>query len=191
MSSKTPFLRSSGLCFHVYNHSVSQTPLFFQQQNYTYFLKRMADYLDPAALTLIAYTLMPNHYHMILRQEKPYAIAQFIKGVCDGYAKAINVWARRKGHLFSGRYKINHVDTTDYLLDLSGYIHLNPVRGELVRFPNEWAFSSCREYCGLRKSDFLVTRPVLQLLSGGERYIDFLNSYGTAGRERIRRYLVP
>jgi putative transposase len=191
MSSKTPYLRSSGLFFHVYNRSVSHTPLFFQQQNYTYFLKRMVEHLNPAALILIAYALMPNHYHMILRQEKPYAIPHFIKAVCDGYAKAINAWARRRGHLFSERYKIKLVDTTDYLLDLSGYIHLNPVRGELVRSPNEWAFSSCREYCGLRNSDFLATSAVFSLLGKGVRYIDFLNTYGTPEQERIRRYLVP
>lgn len=191
MSIKTSFLRSSGLFFHVYNHSVSHTPLFFQQQNYTYFLKRIAEHLNPAALILVAYTLMPNHYHMILRQEQPYAIPRFIKAVCDGYAKAINVWARRRGHLFSDRYKIKLVDTTDYLLELSGYIHLNPVRKELVCSPNEWVFSSCRDYCGLRNSDFLTTSPVESLLGEGMRYADFLNSYGTSEQERIRRYLAP
>ena len=133
MSIKTQYLQSVGEYFHVYNRGVNRERIFFEERNYTYFLRRMRESVESSAVTVIAYCLMPNHFHLLLRQEEQYALSDFMKGVCDGYAKAINNARKRSGHLFEGKYKLKHVTDEKYLIHITRYIHMNPVRAQLVR----------------------------------------------------------
>jgi hypothetical protein len=79
------------------------------------------------------------------------------------YTKAVNHRYNRVGPLFQGAFQAKHIESTAYLWQLAGYIHLNPVEAGLARLPEDWNYSSCRAYQGLEVSPLLPIDPVIDL----------------------------
>ena len=140
----------TGNFYHVYNRGNNRQIIFFERENYIYFLRLIREHLIKNSVDIIAYCLMPNHYHLLvyLRDE---TLSDAMKSLSLSYTKAINKRFNRSGVLFQGRFQSIHISQTDYLVNLSQYIHLNPVKASLVKQPEEWEFSSYLEYAGLRK----------------------------------------
>jgi REP element-mobilizing transposase RayT len=91
---------------------------------------------------------MPNHYHFLLEiSSEDFSIA--MQKFSISYVKSINKRYNRTGSLFEGAFQARRIDRNEYLLHLSRYIHLNPVLAGLVRHPEDWVYSSYREYIGL------------------------------------------
>ena len=174
MSRKSIYLGTSDEFFHVYNRGANREPLFFSHRNYLYFLKRIREALPLFAVSLHTLCLMPNHFHLLLNQGQPYAVARFMKRLCDGYAKAVNRELGRKGHLFEERYKMELVRDNEGLVAVSAYIHRNPVAARLVDSPLEWPYSSCGVLCGMSSDGIVVPGPVWQAAGGKELYVDLL-----------------
>ncbi|MBI2428361.1 MAG: transposase [Ignavibacteriales bacterium] len=189
MSIKTKYIQTSNEYFHVYNRGVERKEIFFNERNFTYFIRRMTDALDPTEIEIVAYCLMPNHFHLLLFQKEPEGITKFVRSVCDGYAKAINKERSRTGHLFEGKYKIKQIESDDYLLHLSRYIHLNPVRAQLVSQAEEWEFSSCREYFEMRENKIISNRVISDQIGNAEQYRKFVEEYHPQHKEKISRFL--
>lgn len=99
-------------------------------------------------LEVVAFCLMPTHFHMILKQKTTDGITNYISRVLNGYSRYFNVKHRRVGPLWSNRFKNILVLDDDQLLHLTRYIHLNPTSAGLVKNPEEWKFSSYSEYIG-------------------------------------------
>lgn len=98
---------------------------------------------------IIAYCLMPTHIHLILQQLESNSISKYMNLVLKSYSKYFNIKHNRKGPLWEGRFKNVLVNTDEQLLHLTRYIHLNPVSISLVNKPQDWTFSSYREYIDL------------------------------------------
>jgi putative transposase len=177
MSSKSKYLQSVGEYFHIYNRGVNRGAIFFEKRNYDFFVKRMTEFFPASGISFVAYCLMPNHYHFLLRQDEPNLISEYIGSVCKSYVQAINVEKKRSGHLFEGKYKIKHVNKFSYLLHLSRYIHLNPVTAGLVQRLEKWEYSSFLNYCGLRENGIVDTGIILQEFKKRENYIKFIQDY--------------
>ncbi|MEA5575944.1 REP-associated tyrosine transposase, partial [Anabaena sp. UHCC 0451] len=139
----------SGNFYHIYNRGNNRQNIFFERENYIYFLRLLKEHLTNNAVDIIAYCLMPNHYHLLvyLRDE---SLSDAMKSLSLAYTKAINKRFNRSGVLFQGRFQSIPVSQTEYLFHLSRYIHLNPVKAGIVDKPGEWEFSSYLEYAGLR-----------------------------------------
>ncbi len=95
---------------------------------------------------IIAYCIMPTHFHLILEQTKDKGISIFISNILNSYTRYFNTKHKRKGPLWEGRFKSVLVETDEQLIHLTRYLHLNPVTAYLVNSPEEWMHSSCREY---------------------------------------------
>ncbi len=80
---------------------------------------------------ILAYCLMPNHYHLLLRQETDRPFSDWIQQVFNGYVQAVNKELGRAGTLFQGRAKHVLVETNEQLVHVVRYIHLNPVKARL------------------------------------------------------------
>ena len=189
MSTKTKNLQSRDEFFHIYNRGVDKNDIFFCERNFLYFRQRMLKANEPSLLEIVAYCLMPNHFHFIIRQLEPFGISGFMRNVCDGYTKAINKERSRSGHLFESKYKMKHIDNDLYLFHLSRYIHLNPVRACLVDLPEEWPHSSCRTYYGLQRDPVITMQLVLQQCRGLTNYKNFVKGYLPQDREKIKTVL--
>ena len=111
---------------------------------------------------LYAYCLMVNHFHLLLETKLPNLsrIMHFIKG---SYTTYFNIRHHRTGHLFQGRFKSIVVDKDSYFLELSRYIHFNPVRARIVKDPEEYVWSSYRGYLG-KKDEYIDREQVEQYL---------------------------
>jgi putative transposase len=139
-----------GLYYHIYNRGINRERIFFCQDNWEYFIRQISKYFLPDLVEILVYCLMPTHYHFLVQLHTnnfPFAVMQPFS---LSYTKAVNLQQNRVGSLFQGRFKSVLVDSSAYLLQLSRYIHLNPVRANLVKKPADWVFSSYRDYIGMR-----------------------------------------
>jgi REP element-mobilizing transposase RayT len=100
---------------------------------------------------------MPNHYHFLVYLTDE-TLSDAMKSLSLSYTKAINQRFNRVGVLFQGRFQSIHVDRTDYLVNLSRYIHLNPVKAGLVQQAGEWEFSSYFGICWITERNATQNR---------------------------------
>ena len=152
-------------CYHIYNRAIAGNLLFREERNYYFFLSKVDKYILPAA-ELLAFCLMPNHYHFILKL-KSSDISNPLQRLAVSYVKSYNLVYNQHGHLFQGPFQRIHVIDSNYLIHLSRYIHLNPVKADLVEKAESWDFSSYQEYIGLRTPDIADPLPILNLISEG------------------------
>ncbi|MBE9201903.1 MULTISPECIES: transposase [unclassified Nodularia (in: cyanobacteria)] len=163
----------TGNFYHVYNRGNNRQNIFFERENYIYFLRLVREHLISKAVDIVAYCLMPNHYHFLvyLRDE---TLSDAMKSLSLAYTKAINKRFNRSGVLFQGRFQSIHISQTEYLINLSRYIHLNPVKAGLVQQPQEWEFSSYSEYARLRAGTLPKTEYIKMQIEGESAYQQFL-----------------
>ncbi len=124
-----------------------------------HFLRLVRRHLIEQTLDVLAYCLMPNHYHLLVRCQTG-EISGAMQRLSMAYTKAMNRRYNRVGPLFQGQFREIAVDRDVYLYHLTRYIHLNPVKAEIVAHPQDWEFSSYLEYAGLRNG----TLPNLNVL---------------------------
>ena len=97
---------------------------------------------------IIGYCLMPTHVHFILKQLKDDGISRFMANIQNSYSRYFNLKYTRNGPLWGGRFKNILIDSHEYFAHLTCYLHLNPVSAGSAKRPEEWEYSSYREYCG-------------------------------------------
>jgi putative transposase len=152
--------------------------IFFDDQDRQEYLERVKRYKDELQFILYAYVLMANHVHLLM--ETPYAsISKIMQRITFTYTQYFNKKYGKVGHLFQGRYKAFLCERDEYLLSLVRYIHLNPVRANLVKEPHDYPWSSHRDYL-TGKEDLVDTKRVLQCFSekvfqAKRQYKDFIN----------------
>jgi REP element-mobilizing transposase RayT len=152
---------------------VDKRNIFANDENYRFLLRKIKDQLQKFQLTLIAYCLMPNHYHLLLRLEEDGVLSPFIQAIFNGYVQAFNVQEKRSGTLFEGRAKIKLIHQNDYFLQVPRYIHLNPVKAGLVAKPEDWPFSNYREFIGLRSGTLFSPDFVTENFDSPQAYQSF------------------
>lgn len=136
--------------YHVFNRGVNRQQIFTNDENYSFLLRQIKRFLPDYALTFIAYCLMPNHYHFLIRLDADDQLSPFLQRLFSSYTQAFNRQQNRSGTLFEGRAKSKHIGEDKYLLHLTRYIHLNPVAAGLVKQPEDWPYSNYREWIGTR-----------------------------------------
>ncbi len=174
-----------GQYYHVYNRGVNHQDIFLTEENYRFLLRRAKKYLIPNKVVIIAYCLMPNHYHFLVRQNGEIPISTFIQAVFNSYSKAFNLAFSRTGTLFEGPFRAVAVEKYEYLLHLCRYIHRNPMDAGLVKHPSEWQFSNFLEWIG-RRAGTLVDRDFLrENYPNPHEYEEFVLEYETP--EKIKK----
>ena len=134
--------------YHVFNRGSRSEEIFFSDANYEYFLRLLSKNTATHLVYLVAYCLMPNHYHLVLQQKENGSISKLIQSVITSYVQAINKKYDTSGTLFQGKAKAKLIDSNEYVLQVIRYIHLNPVNAGLVRLPQDWRFSDYRKWIG-------------------------------------------
>lgn len=89
MSKRTEYRSAEGEFFHVYNRGVKKSDIFDSRENYSFFLTKLGTVVVPSQLEVICFCLMPNHFHLILKQNAREGISGFMKALCNSYAKAL------------------------------------------------------------------------------------------------------
>jgi putative transposase len=183
--------------YHIYNRGTDKIKLFFDEKDYLRFTvllyvcnsvdsvrlecflpqgRSLRDILkekrDKELVYIGAYCLMPNHFHLLIKEKIEGGITAFMKKVGTAYAMYMNKKNKRSGNLFQGRFKAELVDKDEYLKYLFAYIHLNPIKliepqwkekgikniGQAKKFLNDYQWSSFPTFIGKRKNDFILNR---------------------------------
>ena len=176
-----------GQYYHLYNRGNNRGRVFFERENHLFFLRRLRRHLLPI-LDVVAYCLMPTHYHLLV-EFKIGDLSHRMQLFSISYTKAINERYGRVGGLFQGAFQAKLVDSDTYLVHLSRYLHLNPVLAGLCAVPEAWEFSSYREYLGLRQGTLPVPDIVLAQFPSREAYRAFVEAYMPADRGHIAALL--
>lgn len=183
------FLFSNNQYFHIYNRGNNHEKIFFERENYAYFLRLMREHLPEDKTELIAYCLMPTHYH-ILVHTKSDDLSKQMQPFLLAYTKAINLRFKRTGALFQGRFKAKLIASNEVLLHLSRYIHLNPVVAGLVPKAEEWEFSSYRDYLGLRNGTLPKPGVILNQFNSPADYRAFVESISPRNPDEFQEFLL-
>jgi putative transposase len=163
--------------YHIYNRGVGKQPIFREDENYRYLLRMVKKYASQLHVAVIAYCLMPNHYHFLLRQDGEEPAGLLPQLTFNSYTKAFNKRYDRTGTLFEGRYRSAWVDKTEYLFHLCRYIHANPVKARLVSRLEDWPFSNYLEWMEMRNGTLVDRDFIAESFPERERYRQFLIEY--------------
>ncbi len=208
--------------YHAYNRGVEKRKIFLDDQDYRVFLHLLKYYLSPTDtkadhpivktghlnllrprplknlendVELIAYCLLPNHFHLLLKQRSIDGMTKLLRRVATTYSLYFNRRYRRVGYLFQGRYKAVLINNDPALLHISRYIHLNPIkltRSNLVSYP----YSSYPYFLGLKNASWLKPNSVLSLLTdkslslGYRSYQDFVEKFADSPEKIIKEIVI-
>ncbi|OGS05781.1 MAG: hypothetical protein A3G41_03025 [Elusimicrobia bacterium RIFCSPLOWO2_12_FULL_59_9] len=151
---------------------------FLNADDYSAFLKILAEIKRRKPFHLYAYCLMPNHFHLLLEVDHA-PLSLIMQRLLTSYCKHFNIVYKRLGHLFQGRYKAILCQKDLYLVELIRYIHLNPVRASLANSPSAWRWSGHHDYISRIKPSLTDTGFPLSLFGANaaqarEAYVRFL-----------------
>jgi putative transposase len=142
---RRPRVHYPGGLYHVITRGNRGLKVFRRDQDYRLYLKFLEEYKGRYDFLLYAYGLMPTHFHFLIEVGQV-PLSKVMQSLQFRYTRNYNLRYQGWGHLFQGRYKAILCEKDSYLLELSAYIHLNPVRAKLVKDPAEYPWSSYREY---------------------------------------------
>lgn len=149
--------------YHIYNRGNNKQKLFFKADNYIFFLNKIRRYIVPYC-DILAYCLMPNHFHFLIRSDErtiatksvagkdKNVLSEGIRHLPSSYTQAINKQNSSTGSLFQQNTKAKPIikGSKNYDQICLHYIHQNPLKTKLVRKMEEWEYSSFQDYCGKR-----------------------------------------
>ena len=170
-----------GAYYHVLSRGNKQQPIFLADYDRQTFLKTIARMSERFDVTIIAYVLMDNHYHLLIRTNRP-NLSKSMQWLGTTYTTIFNLSNSQSGHLFQGRFKSIIVENEAYLLQLSYYIHRNPLRAGIVHRLIDYPWSSYPAYAyNLRCPDWLNTDLLLSQFGPA-------NTGRNAYRKKVQKY---
>ena len=123
----------------------SKTKLSVEIRKKRYEYLNLLEYSSSSQVKILAYCIMPDHYHLLLKAPEFNFISQFINNIQNSYTRYFNLKHKRKGPLWQSRFRRVRVESDSQLLHLSRYIHINHTTSKLVMVPEDWQFSSYRD----------------------------------------------
>jgi len=182
-----------GEYYHIYNRGTEKRKIFLDKGDHDRFVKllylanssrsvHLSNYQGFALIEIPkgdsivdvgTWALMPNHFHLLLKEKKENGISQYIHKLLTGYSMYFNKKYNRKGILFEGSFSAKHLDTDEYLKYQYAYIHLNPIgivdagwkekkiknRVAAKKFLSSYSYSSLRDYVGHKRDERAIIEP--------------------------------
>jgi len=176
-----------GAVYHVICRGNNRQAIFRDEQDRKRYLEKLSGYCQKKNVDLLAYCLLSNHVHVLL--ETPEAnLSKMMQALQTSYTLYFNRRHGRTGHVFEQRYKAMLVDKDNYLLQVSRYIHLNPVEARLAERPQDYPWSSYASYLEGKGIAGLKAATVLAYFTGTmSRPIEQYREFVEAGPgERVR-----
>ena len=170
--------------YHVLNRGNGRGEVFHGSRDYEAFLEIVKEAKDRYAVRMLAYCLMPNHFHMALVPERGEHLSKWMQWVMTSHVRKYHRHYGSSGHVWQGRYKSFLVQDDSHLLTVLRYIEGNPVRARIVDSAKAWRWSSHRENAGIAEK-VLVNELPLELPKGWSKYVDEPLTEGEM--ERLRK----
>lgn len=195
----------TGEIYHIFNKGVAGQPTFKTKRDYNRFLETMFYYQNEDVpirfsklmtlpskqqleilhylgrkrqfiVDILTYCLMPNHFHLLLRQVKSSGIAKYAANTTNSHTRYFNTKNEREGPLFKGKFQAVRIESEEQLLHVTRYIHLNPYSSYVVKTLDDlfsYPYSSLRKYLGLEKNQPIENKTVLGYFKSTEAFKRF------------------
>jgi REP-associated tyrosine transposase len=164
--------------YHIYNRGNNKQVIFFNPENYIYFLQKVRKFMLPHC-DILAFCLMPNHFHFLISADnrtiatksiagkEKNILSEGIRSLLSSYTQAINKQNNSTGSLFQQNTKAKNLYDGSKSHDLLcfHYIHQNPMKAKLVEKMEAWEYSSFKDYCGLRNGTLCNKELAIKLLA--------------------------
>lgn len=160
--------------YHVINRANGRLSIFENKRDYRLFEEILEETKELFEIDLLAYVLMPNHWHLVLSPRKDGEMGLFMHRLTNSHTRKFHAVTKTNGagHLYQGRYKSFLVDTDKYILSLIKYVERNPVRAKLAKRAEGWIWGSAyRRIWGLPKQRKLLSELPVPL---SKNYLDWL-----------------
>ncbi len=144
-----------GFCYHVLNRGNAQARVFHDNADYRGFLGLMAKAGEKVPMHHLAYCLMPNHFHLVVRPEADGDLGRWMQWLMTTHVRRHHRRHGTSGHLWQGRFKSFVIQDDAHLLTVLRYVERNPVRARLVERAQDWSWSSAG--CGPGSSPVPIT----------------------------------
>lgn len=198
--------------YHIFNRGVNKDKIFFSEKDYKRFYLAAIHYKtkstkfsyetnDPvssasgdvssasgkfkdkeAKVQIFAYSLMPNHFHFLVKQLVDGGITSYLRHLANSYSHYVNIKYKRVGPLFQGRFRNVLIESQEQLIHVSRYIHLNPLVSGLVSNLKDYQWSSYLAYIGEANDELGDTRPILEDFRSKRDYERFVLDQVDYGR---------
>jgi putative transposase len=160
-----------GFVYHVMNRGNGRQHVFQKDQDYDSFIEIMSNAQSRHRVSILAFCVMPNHFHMLLKPTKGRELSHWMQWLMTSHVRRYHRHYKGSGHVWQGRFKSFIVQRDDHLLTVARYIERNPVRAGLVKTARGWNWSSHLERCGIRATHLLSDLHV-ELPRNWQDYVD-------------------
>jgi putative transposase len=160
-----------GFIYHVINRGNNRQEIFQKDEDYRAFIGLMKEGGGLYPVDILAYCIMPNHFHMVLRPMKGEELSKWMHWLTTNHVRGYHQHYGTSGHLWHGRFKNFIVQEDAHLLTVVRYVEANPVRTGLVASARDWEWSSHRENAG-SKSRVVTSQISIQLPKFWERHVN-------------------
>lgn len=188
-----PFV--SGYFYHIFNRGTEKRSIFENNRDRSRFLRtiqyyqyqgpkpRFSKFLrsnlnkfnpNKKIVEIVSYCLMPNHFHLLIKQLKDGGISEFMSKFSNSYTKFFNTKYQRVGALLQGQFKAVLVENDEQLIHLTRYIHLNPLASFLVKELGQYQWSSYHEYINTTQNGICSKEEVSSFFKSPKKYEEFV-----------------
>lgn len=157
--------------FHIMVQGINKEYIFNNNYQKNQYIKLMKKYKENEKIKIITYCIMDNHAHIIIYSEDVKEISQYMKKLNGAYGKYYNKTNQRVGFVYRNRYQSQFITDIEYLKKCINYIHMNPVKANMVKKVDQYKYSSYNEYIGKEKNNLIDIKLIKDILKS-EDYID-------------------
>jgi putative transposase len=141
---RRPRICPAGTCFHIVNRAVARLQLFEKQEDYEAFERVLDETFSRVPLPIFAYTVMPNHWHFVVRPQTKIQVTDFFRWLTHTHSMRwhAHYHTEGSGHLYQGRFKAFPIEEDDHLLAVLRYVERNPLHASLCKYAEDWKYGS-------------------------------------------------
>lgn len=152
--------------YHILNRGIGRKAIFRDIDDYLRFLEKLAETKSKFDWIIYSYSLLPNHYHLQTKIRKS-PLSKIMQSLQTSHSGYFNRKYRHVGPVFQGRFKSIIVQKGSYFIQLSKYIHLNPIEANLVNHPLNYPYSSYSEYLNQPKHQYkIIDKRAVKMIIG-------------------------
>lgn len=149
-----------GVCYHVLNRGNGRAEVFHKKEDYIAFLDLMAEAGERLAMRLLAWCLIPNHFHLVLWPHGDGDLSRWMQWLLTSHVRRYHRHYHGSGHVWQGRFKAFPIEEDEHLWTVLRYVERNALRANLVRRAEDWLWSSAAAFNGGKRTGMLHPGPV-------------------------------